>query len=317
VPCPRPWSPLIALLLACLLAAGAAAGEITYRSVPSATLGAPIPYALYRPDGVAPDRRLPVLYLLHGLGDDERAWPTLGHIGPTLDALIAEGALPPLLVVMPAAGRTWYVDGVEGQPRYNTAFFKDFMPAVERSLSALSCREARATAGLSMGGYGALLFAFQRSDLFGAAISLSGSIFQPAPADPAERAKRQTRMFGDVFGTPFDWRAFQTWNLFPRIADFTALADPPALYLAVGDKDFPGLIRGNELFQAALAAAGVRVTLHVDPGSHTWPLWTAQIGPALAWLGQRLATGCRSGTECTSTTGGKEDRSGITALKLC
>lgn len=291
-----PWKSLIwqlcCALLVAVLPATADAGRITYRSLHSPTLGAVVPYALYQPDAIPPDRRLPVLYLLHGLGDDERAWPNLGHIGPTLDGLIARGALPPLLVVMPSAGRTWYVDGIDGQQRYNTAFFQDLMPAVEDGLPALSCRGARAAAGLSMGGYGALLFAFQRPDLFGAAISLSGSIFLPMPNDPAERESRTVRMFGTVFGTPFDWRAFDRWNLFPRIGAFAQLPDRPALYLAVGDRDFPTLIRGNELFRDRLAEAGIDVPLHTDPGAHTWPLWAAQIGPALAWLGPRLATRC-------------------------
>jgi enterochelin esterase family protein len=143
-----------------------------------------------------------------------------------------------------------------------------------------------------MGGYGALLYAMDYPRRYGAAFSLSGSLFQPMPDSEAERGRRTTRMFGDVFGTPFDWRRFNRWNLFLKLPDYIGDRDRTPFYLAVGDQDFPGLQAGNAAFRAALAQAGIEVPFRVDPGGHVWSLWSAQLGPSLEWIDGFLRSAC-------------------------
>ncbi|HEX8164457.1 MAG TPA: alpha/beta hydrolase family protein [Beijerinckiaceae bacterium] len=261
----------------------------------SPALGHDIPYALYRPSPVPPaGARWPVLYLLHGLGDSERTWIDLGRAAETFDRLIAAGRLKPLLVVMPMARDSWYVDNPDpsGHGLVEQALTRDLVGHVDRAYPTAACRAGRALGGLSMGGYGALLYAMDNPRRYGSAFSLSGSIFQPMPEDEAARARRPTHMFRGAYGDPFDPRRFNASNLFPRLPAYIADPERPALYLAVGADDFPRLKEGNLAFHRALSEAGIETPFRIDPGGHTWDLWTAQLGPALEWLDRRLSPSC-------------------------
>src|SRR5439155_1609994 len=127
-----------------------------------------------------PGRRWPVLYLFHGLNGTERDWAEAGRAKETLDRLIEARRIEPLLVVMPMAGNGWYVDNPDpgGAGRLAEAFAGDLVDHVDASLPTAACRAARGAGGLSMGGYGALLYAMDHPDRYAAAFSLSGSVFQ-------------------------------------------------------------------------------------------------------------------------------------------
>ncbi|HKH32693.1 MAG TPA: alpha/beta hydrolase family protein [Beijerinckiaceae bacterium] len=291
--------PLARTALACsimLAAWSAKAGEVVFGlAAPSAALGRDIPYSLYRPaEAPAPGERWPVLYLLHGLGDDERVWATLGRAAETLDGLLAARKLKPILVVMPMAQDSWYVDNPDPGSRglFAQALTRDLVDHIDRVYPTAACRAGRALGGLSMGGYGALLYAMDNPRRYAAAFSFSGSLFRPMPDEEAARAGRPTHMFRAAFGQPFDARRFNRWNLFPRLPAYIAEKDRPAFYLTVGDNDFPRLKEGNIAFHRALAEAGVDAPFRIDPGQHNWTLWAAQLGPALTWLDRHLSPSC-------------------------
>jgi len=271
------------------------AGEVLLdRKAPSPTLGHDIPYTLYRPDPDPSGRKWPVVYLFHGLNGTERDWLDAGRLKETVDRLIASRRIKPLIVVMPMAGNGWYVDNPDpgGAGELSRAFTHDLVAHVEQSYTAAPCRAARALGGLSMGGYGALLYAMDNPARYAAAFGMSASIFRPMPEEADERARRPTHMFNGAFGQPFDWQRFNRWNLFPRLPTYIANPDRPALYLAVGEDDFPGLKAGNMAFHKALTEAGVATPFRKDPGGHVWPLWDAQLEPALIWLDGILSASC-------------------------
>lgn len=273
-----------------------AAGEVLLDlRAPSPALKRDIHYSLYRPAAEpARGKRWPVLYLLHGLGDNELTWPELGLVGETLDYLIRTGQIEPILVVMPRADSSWYVNNPDpgGAGLVAEALTRDLVDHIDQTYPTTSCRAGRAVGGLSMGGYGALLYAMDNPDRYAAAFSFSGSLFRPMPTDEAERAKRATRMFNVAFGNPFDWQRFNSWNLFPRLPRYVADSNRSALYLAIGDNDFPNLKTGNVAFSQMLTEAGIPTPLHVDEGGHVWSLWAKQLGPALKWLNSKLTTAC-------------------------
>jgi len=280
------------------LAAPAQAGGLVDADLaaPSPVLGRPIPYAVYRPAAAPPPgERWPVLYLLHGLRGGETDWLKQGNLAAILDAETMGGRVRPLLVVMPMAESTWYVDNPDpgGAGAVARALTTDLIAAVEARYPAAGCRASRAIGGLSMGGYGALLYAFDRPDLYAAAISLSGSIFREMPEDEAARAARPVHMFGPVFGTPFDWRRFNAWNLYPRIPRLAAAPQRPALWLAAGDEDYRAILDGTRLLHQRLVTAGLDAQLSIEAGRHDWGLWSSGIVPALAWLSPRLDPACR------------------------
>jgi S-formylglutathione hydrolase FrmB len=280
----------------CLAATAAAAGGRVETAVAfdSPALGHAIPASVYVPEGAgAPGGpRLPVLYLFHGLGGRESDWVGAGDIATTLDREIAAGRVRPMIVVMPMAGDSWYVDDPAGRNRMATALTTDLVAAVDARYPTAACRAARATGGLSMGGYGALLYAFDQPDLYAAAISLSGSIFAPIPEGAPMRPGPPVTVFGAAFGEPFDRERFNAWTLFPKVAAVAAATPPPAVFLTAGDDDFLSLVDGTVRLHLALKRAGMDSELRVFDGRHDWANWKAAIVPALGWLSARLDATC-------------------------
>lgn len=288
---------LAAAVLALSLAATAAfaGGRIeTDVAFSSPALGHPIAASVYLPEGAAAPGapRLPVLYLFHGLGGRESDWVGAGDIAATLDREIAAGRVRPMIVVMPMAGDSWYVDDPAGESRMATAFTTDLVAAVDARYPTAACRAARATGGLSMGGYGALLYAFDRPDLYAAAISLSGSIFSPILEGAPMRPGPPVTVFGAAFGEPFDRERFNAWTLFPKVPTVAAAAAPPAVFLTAGDDDFLSLVDGTVRLHLALKRADMDSELRVFDGRHDWANWKAAIVPALGWLSARLDPAC-------------------------
>ena len=285
-----------------LIAPASAAGRVeTRQAAPSQALGRPIPYAAYLPEAAShtPDgRRFPVLYLLHGRGDSEMAWLDNGNIAATLDRKIAAGELQPLIVVMPMAANSWYVDDARNGPdSYGPmaeALTRDLVAAVDTRYPTAACRQARGVGGLSMGGFGAMVYAFGRPDLYAAAFSLSGSLFSDQPHDIAARKSRYAHMFGGVYGEPFDEARFKSWNAFSKLAGAGEAAKKVSVWLAAGDEDFSSILGGTVRFHQELLQHGVSSELRILDGAHTWSLWSAAVDPALSWLSGHLDPQCKA-----------------------
>jgi enterochelin esterase-like enzyme len=224
------------------------------------------------------------LYLLHGRDDNELAWLNNGQIAATLDRMIASGTLPPIAVVMPMAGNSWYVMAA--------AFLEDVIPAIERRHTLASCRNARAVGGLSMGGYGAALYAITRPDLFTAAISLSGSLFSDQAAEIETRLPFYNRVLSGIHGDPFDRERFRSWTVFARLENAPPEIEKLGVWLAAGDGDFAGILSGTVRLHQDLRRRKIETHLRIYGGDHTWPLWAMAIEPALGWLAPRLDATC-------------------------
>lgn len=273
----------------------AAKGRTVRASVPSPVLGRNIAYMVYSPERTAvAQHSLPVLYLLHGKGDDETAWLTLGDIEATLDRKLGHGEIGPLIVVMPMAERSWYVDDIVrdgGSGPVARAFLTDLLPAIEaRYPQAAPCRAARAVGGLSMGGYGAMRFALERPDLFAAAFSLSGSLFSERPDEIEPRRASYERIYEGVFGTPLDYSRYLDWNVFARLD--RPRDTVPEIWLAAGDKDFPAILAGTVRLHQELRRRKIPSELRITAGAHDWDYWKAAVEPALEWLTPRLDATC-------------------------
>ena len=215
---------------------------------------------------------VPVLYLLHGLSDDDTAWTRLTSIE-------RYAASRGLAVVMPQAQQSFYSDEVHGLPYWS--FLTQELPAVvHRFFRTSTRREDTFVAGLSMGGYGAMKWALREPWRFGAAASLSGAV---ALSHPSELTARDDPSFaalmGRVFGDgPTDGTADDVLHLV-RTADPSAL---PALYVACGTENF--LYQSNLAFIETAEANGIPLTVSLGPGDHEWGYWDARIQDVLAWL---------------------------------
>ena len=218
-----------------------------------------------------PDGKLPALYLLHGMSDDESAW--------LRRTSIERYAVPlGIAVIMPDGGRSFYTDMARG-PKYWT-FLTEELPCIARSFFPLSDRrEYNYIAGLSMGGYGAFKAALGRPDMFAAAASLSGALDMAALGEHADDyAEEFTNIFGyldRIKGSEND-----LFYLADKVSRGKAAA--PALYQCCGTEDF--LYGANVKFKNYCDKIALAVTYEESPGDHNWAFWDEYIQRVLAWL---------------------------------
>lgn len=209
----------------------------------------------------------PVLYLLHGLSDDDTIWSRRTSIERYVAPL-------GLAVVMPQVHHSFYSDEVHGLPFWS--FLTQELPSlVHRFFRLSSRREDTFVAGLSMGGYGALKWALREPWRFGAAASLSGALAlsHPSPRADPDFARQMQRVFGDG---PTDGTSDDVIHL-ARTAD---PATCPDLFIACGTEDF--LYPANAWFVEQ--AGHLPLTVEFGPGDHEWDYWDARIQDVLAWL---------------------------------
>jgi enterochelin esterase-like enzyme len=263
------------------LATPAAAGELRREAFPSVALRRDMPYKVYVPDGYATSlRRYPVLYLLHGAGGDENAWAEQGGIKEKADKLIADGTIPPILIVMPGCPGCWWVDGAADKAE--TAFWSELVPTIGRRYRTIEQREGRYIAGLSAGGYGAIHYALKYPERIAAIAAFSPAIYAESP--PAMSSARTQPPFLDASGA-FSQSAWTAQN-YPRLLDayFKQPLRVP-MYLVSGDSDSYGILFETVTFfkrmfdkQPALAE------LRIVDGDHNWSVWSKAIDDAMVYL---------------------------------
>jgi S-formylglutathione hydrolase FrmB len=265
----------VALALACSLPA--AASIVITRELDSAALQRKWSYAVYLPDGYETSSlKYPVLYLLHGHGQDLYAWVNFGHIQRTADELIAHGEIPPAIIVMPDAGMTWYVDRKE---KMETAVIQDLVGDVQRTFRVIDERKGRVIAGLSMGGYGALRFVLKYPEMFAAAGLLSPAVYDSEP--PQSSGARRA----GVFGAPeFDARVWKELN-YPTLWDaFLAKKIAVPMYINSGDDDDFFIEAEATRLYSLLRKNGQQAELRIVDGAHRWPVWESTIGDAMRYV---------------------------------
>ncbi|MGZ4490829.1 MAG: alpha/beta hydrolase [Nocardioidaceae bacterium] len=209
----------------------------------------------------------PVLYLLHGLSDDNTAWLRRTSI----ERYVAERGLA---VVMPNVHRSFYADEAHGH-RYWT-FLSEELPRVVASFFNVSQRrEDTFVAGLSMGGYGALKWALRQPWRFTAAASMSGALDLVTICRLGERQELFDRVYDGDVGPGDDLHAL----LQVAASSGTPL---PALHVSCGTED--ALYPTNPPFAVAARAAGADVVTDFRAGEHEWGFWDREIQDVLAWL---------------------------------
>lgn len=263
----------------------------------SPRLGRSLPYLTCAVGSPGPGA--PVVYLLHGHGGGEWDWLRAGGARETALGLVEAGILPPLHLVTPGVGNSWYVDGPEPHGPVATVLLDEFMPTVERALAADP--ERRAIIGLSMGGFGALHLGLRRPGHWRFIGALSPAIFAPESGF----SDLQLHLFAGAFGEPFEANRYAVADPFGRVRDLTQMATTPAFYVSCGADDYFGLAEGTRAFGAVLAAAGVPATVRILPGRHDWAFWRTELPEALTALGQalrRIPQTSQSGATAISTT---------------
>lgn len=170
-------------------------------SMKSSILHSDRKYAVYLPpDYETSQRSYPVLYLLHGAGDDQTGWVQFGEVLSIADKAIREGTATPMIIVMPDAntGRRGYFNDIKGDWRYEDFFFQEFMPYIEKTYRIRGEKRYRAIAGLSMGGGGTFIYALHHPELFSSACPLSAATGPLSLEDATNSLKRNNPGISDT-----------------------------------------------------------------------------------------------------------------------
>jgi S-formylglutathione hydrolase FrmB len=305
-------------------------GHVVADSFWSQALGIRKRFVVYLPPSYNADagRRYPVAYYLHGMWGDEWNWVRAGAIDSTLDSLEAAG-LPEMILVMPDGDDGWYTtwnnlgnnaecrrskppreaETVDSYcvpwPKYDDYIARDLVARIDSVYRTVPSRSARAIAGLSMGGYGAISLALAYPDVFSAAASHSGVVSplymgpHPYAAPPryasteAElRANADNLWFAQVLAFGRDTTGWWPRDPGRRAARYGMdRSRMPALMLDVGVSD--KYVDQSRDLHATLERLGVEHSYAEWPGAHDWGYWRLHASESLRWIGSRIGASPR------------------------
>ncbi len=265
-----------------LVVQGHAQGRIDCNALQSHILGESVHYCVMLPpdyDGATAGhslRRYPVLYFLHGLGDNEQ---TLFKGGgwDLIQDLRQKGQVSDFLIVTPEGKRSFYINSSDGRVRYSDFFIREFIPYIESHYAIRRERSARAISGFSMGGYGALRFAFAYPELFSSVSAQSAALI----AEPPQQA--ESGGLGTVFGSPVDARHWDENSPFvlAKRNRTSIRASGLSIYFNCGSKDEFGFDQGAEKLHRQLQSEGIPHEYHLYPGNHGGEYFLAHLGEVL------------------------------------
>ena len=239
-------------------------------------------YAVYLPpDYDTSSRSYPVLYLLHGLGDDQTGWIQFGEVKKIADNSILNGDATPMIIVMPDAntGRIGYFNIPSKNWMYEDFFFNELMPYVESKYRIKSDKRFRAISGLSMGGGGTLTYALHRPDLFSAAAPLSSATGSIDVDESLERIRR----YGFQFTRDEMQSLLKTNHPLELIEDIPLnKLNSVRWYIDCGDDDY--LFEDNSLLHIAFKKRGINHEYRVRDGAHTWTYWRESLPTVLEFV---------------------------------
>jgi len=272
----RFWLMLSALLW---LIAGPAAAQsrIDCSALNSLVLKRAVRYCVFIPSGYdagagqKPPKRYPVLYFLHGLGDNEQ---TLFNSGgwTLLDDLRNQHKMGDFLIVAPEGRRSFYINSADGSERYSDFFLQEFMPRIESKYRVRDGRAGRAISGISMGGYGALRFAFAHPELFSAVSAQSAALITETPQQLDAASNTGFPLLGvlsPVFGKPIDVRHWSENNPFVLAKRNAVGLRSVSIYFNCGQQDNYGFEKGAAALDRELSDEHVKHEYHAYPGDHS------------------------------------------------
>jgi S-formylglutathione hydrolase FrmB len=264
------------------------------------SVGRKMKYNIVVPAGyeLSSERRFPVLYLLHGYSSNYTAWARL--------SVPRYAARYDLIVVMPDAGNSWYVNWAESKDdqknQWEDHMIKDLVSHIDATYRTIAAREGRAINGLSMGGFGALMLGLRHPDMFCSIGSHSGAVgFARGAAERLKSNQEMPARKGTPSNTPnpaigiegFSSQAERSpkGKLFAKLEDCEA-HDPFKLVLSVPREKLPHiyidcgtedrLIRSNQDLIKLLIDNKIPFTYGQSPGEHNGAYWTREVGHSMA-----------------------------------
>jgi enterochelin esterase-like enzyme len=259
--------------------------------IKSKILGKEVRYSIYLPsDYESSQRKYPVLYLLHGYSDDETGWAQFGEVQKIANETISKGEATQMIIVMPDAGVSWYINDAAGKVKYEDFFINEFIPFIDSIYKTRSKKQYRAVAGLSMGGYGSFIYAMKHPDLFSAAAPLSAAIWNDDHITEMPDNGWKNYKFNELFGTDLAGknRLTETWNKNSvlKLAANVAVEklNQVRYYIDCGDDDM--LVKANMELHSIFLDRKVKHEFRVRDGAHNWPYWRSALPEVLKFISE-------------------------------
>lgn len=258
-------------------------------SMSSPILGRDVNYAIYLPPDYGEGSRLyPVVYLLHGYTDNESGWIQFGEVNLAADRAIASREIPSMIIVMPDAKATWYMNNASGSEKYEDMFVGEFIPYIDKTYRTRAKKEFRGVAGLSMGGFGTLLYSLKHPDLFVAGVAFSAAVWTDEEIKAWPKNNRDG-LFENLFGVTSDKSLLTQHYRDNSILDLAGTLpkeqiEKVRLYIDCGDDDF--LSKGNSALHILLRDRQVKHEYRVRDGGHSWIYWRTGIIDGLKFIGE-------------------------------
>jgi enterochelin esterase-like enzyme len=264
------------------------AGRIVTDSLQSKILGTSRTYNIYLPDGYDQNttQKYPVLYLLHGLTDDYRAWVEKGGLQIVADELMGTGEMRPMLIVMPNAGgdlgkEVW--NGYFDMPgwSYEQFFFKEFIPTIEQKYRIQSDKGHRAVSGLSMGGGGSVVYCQHHPEMFSSCYAFSGWL---DAGNVTDEMRKDNKKISLVTVSVHDHSAV---NFLENANDATKQKlRTVKWFIDVGDDDY--LLEINEKFHMLMRNNHIPCEFRVRNGNHNWEYWHTGLRTSLPFVSRNF-----------------------------
>jgi len=256
-------------------------------SIPSKILKCERKYAIYLPPGYETSQRsYPVLYLLHGAGDDHTGWVQFGEVQRITDKAIENGTATAMIIVMPDAktGQMGYFNSIAGNWNYEDFFFQEFIPAIEKTYRIKGEKRYRAVAGLSMGGGGSFMYALHHPELFSSACPLSAYVGPLNMDDAKTRVKKSNPEITDEAKIKAYFENHNAIELVNRIPEDQKKA--VRWYIDCGDDDF--LYEGNCLIHIAMRKKDIPHEFRTRDGAHNWTYWRDALPKVLEFVSEEF-----------------------------
>ena len=279
------------LLLLTLVSPARAQGRAECATIKSAILAQPVRYCAFLPASFDADksRHYPVLYYLHGLGDNEQSLLNSGG-WDLIEDMRRTGKIGEFVVLAPNGGHTFFLNSSDGKIRYEDFLTKEFMPQMEKKYRVDGRRARRGITGVSMGGFGALRLAFKNPQQFAAVSAQMPALLAEIPANLAAGTPGSpTSAMGDVFGNPVNVACFQRNNVF-YFAKNTPAAELKRLkiYFNAGNNDDYGFEQGTQKLHQLLDSRGVANEFHIYPGRHDPQFAVRHFGEVVQFQGNAI-----------------------------
>jgi len=238
-------------------------------------------------------KRYPVLYFLHGLGENEQTLFKTGGWN-LIEDLRQQHKVGDFLIVTPEARASFYVNSADGKVRYSDFFLQEFIPYIEARYRIRRERNARAISGISMGGYGALRFAFADPGMFSAVSAQSAALMPESPQELNAASRSGTPLgtvLGSAFGNPINVPHWKDNDPLSLARKNKIAIGKLTIYFNCGRDDEYGFEAGATALDRQLQEEHIKHEFHLYPGNHTASYFGAHLGEVMEFHSKIFGAG--------------------------